>query len=383
VKNRSNTTVKRKISFIIHSLSIGGAERVVANLSRYWAEIMGWEVSVLTLTDASSDFYTLSPKVERIALGVAAQSGSLFQAIRANIRRITMLRSILRRLAPDVTIGVMSYSNVLAILSSIGLPHRVIASEHIHPPMLPLGAVWSRLRYLTYPRADYVAALTEETARWIEINCPGSKVTVIPNPVPWPLDSYEPQLRPDDVVLSSKKVLLAMGRLAPQKGFDLLLDAFSSLSDRFPEWDLVIAGEGPEHPGLEAQRAALRLNDRVHLPGRIGNAADWYERADLYVMSSRFEGFGLTLAEAMSYECPVVSFDCPSGPADIITQGIDGLLVPISQGSEGLANSMATLMMDEVRRNILGKRGTEARERFSLSSITVIWERLFNDVCKH
>ena len=136
-------------------------------------------------------------------------------------------------------------------------------------------------------------------------------------------------MKPDSVCRPGRKVLLAVGRLEVEKGFDWLIDAFSALATKYPEWDLVILGEGSLRATLEKQVQTSGLARRVFLPGRVGNVGDWYERANLYVMSSRFEGFGNTLGEAMAYGLPAVSFDCETGPRNIIRHETDGLLVPL------------------------------------------------------
>jgi len=132
-------------------------------------------------------------------------------------------------------------------------------------------------------------------------------------------------------VLGHRRIVLAVGRFTKVKGFDLLIKAFAGIAIAYADWDLVILGEGPERSDLEAQVEALGLGHRVKLPGRAGNMPDWYARADLFVMSSHFEGFPLVLVEAMAHGCPAVSFDCDTGPRDIIRDEMDGRLVrPVS-----------------------------------------------------
>ncbi len=178
------------------------------------------------------------------------------------------------------------------------------------------------------------------------------------------------------IVAINKRVALAVGRLGEEKDFALLLMAFGSLASQNPEWDLIILGDGPEREDLEQLRDGLGLKGRVHLPGRVGNPGDWYVRADIYVMSSRFEGFPNTLLEAMAYGLPAVSFDCETGPADIIRHGIDGFLVPPSEGVEGLAWAMDTLMRDENMRQRMGKEAIAVRDRFSAQRIMAEWDEV-------
>jgi glycosyltransferase involved in cell wall biosynthesis len=166
-----------------------------------------------------------------------------------------------------------------------------------------------------------------------------------------------------------------VGRLVPQKGFDLLIPAFAASAHRFPQWELVIVGDGPARAGLQAQIAAFGLTDRVFLPGRAGNIGAWYERAHAYVLPSRFEGMPNVLLEAMSHGLPVISFDCETGPGEIIRHGVDGLLVP-PQDIKALAEAMAMLMGDDELRQQLGAGAVETRLRYALPTIEAQWRSL-------
>lgn len=367
-----------KIVVFIHSLSGGGAERVAINLSRYWVE-RGHTVTILTLAGAEEDFYLPDCRVKRIALGLARDSQNAALGLWANMNRIKALRTILYQERPDVVLSLMTTANVLAILAARNLPIAVVASERIHPPQFPLGRTWECLRRWSYGWSDAIVALTSESADWLRQHTNARRVVVIPNPVLWPLPSQPPILEPHSVLPNQRKVVLGVGRLAFQKGFDILIKAFSRIARNHLDWDLVILGEGPERSALENLTSTLCLNERVYLPGLVGNISDWYKAADIYIMSSRFEGFPNTLAEALASGCPAVSFDCDTGPRDIIRHEIDGLLV--SPGDvEALSSAMTRLMDNEALRSEFAVRAVEARERFSIERIGAMWEELFNKV---
>lgn len=370
----------RSVMVVVHSMGGGGAERVTANLANHWAG-KGWSVTVVTLAPMSADFYQLHPAVSRLSLDLAGDSQTAAQGIWQNLRRVHALRRTLRICRPDVALGVMSSANVTLALAAVGLRVRVIGSEHVHPPTYPLSPLWERLRRQVYGRLDALAVLTQQTARWFEAHTRARRITVIPNAAPWPLPVHEPIVAPATVCRVGHRVLLAVGRLSEEKGFEQLLRAFSSLMKKYPEWDLVILGEGPLRAELERQVVAAQLEGRAFLPGRVGNLAQWYERADLYVMSSRYEGFGNTLAEALVHGLPAVSFDCDTGPRDIIRPEIDGLLVP-PQDVASLAAALDRLMGDAGLRSRFGGRAVEARERFSIERIAEKWEELFDEVGK-
>jgi glycosyltransferase involved in cell wall biosynthesis len=167
--------------------------------------------------------------------------------------------------------------------------------------------------------------------------------------------------------------------LESQKGFDWLIEAFSNLADEHSDWDLVILGEGPLRIALEEQVRDLDLERRILLPGRAGNMAEWYESADFYVMSSRFEGFPNTLAEAMAHGLAAVSFDCDTGPRDIIRDELDGLLVPPGDVTE-LTVALDLLMSDGLMRLRFAERAVEVKERFSMERIAGMWEKLFEEI---
>ena len=373
---KHNNTSRRRLLIHIYSMGSGGAERVTANLANYWAS-KGWEITIVTLARQELDFYELHSAVKRISLDLAGDSVTVMAGLRHNIRRVIALRGVLRQIQPDIALGMMSTANVLLALASLGLSGlRTIGSEHIHPPELPLGYLWDTLRRYTYRLLNAVTALTSDSKDWIENNTNARKISVIPNAVSYPLLAQEPRIIPK---ASERKKLLAVGRLNEQKGFDLLIESFFNLSAKYPDWDLIILGEGSLRPALEKQIRNLGLENRIFLQGRVGNLGEWYESADLFVMSSRFEGFGNTLVEAMAYGLPAVSFDCDTGPRDIIRHELDGLLVP-SGDVIALTATLDKMMSNDTLRLRLAERAIEVRERFSMEKITRLWEQLFDEV---
>jgi glycosyltransferase involved in cell wall biosynthesis len=371
--------MRQRILFFISSLSSGGAERVTANLANHWVD-KGWGVTVVTLSDGTNDFYELSPLVQRIRLGLLQESANTVVGLINNLRRVLALRQVLRQTKPQVALAMMDKANIVLSLAAWGLPNMVaLGSEHIHPPQLPLSRFWAALRRYCYGHLAAVTALTTESKDWLLYHTKVKKVVVIPNAAPWPLPTQAPLLMPQDVMPSGRKLLLAVGRLSEQKGFDLMIDAFGQIAAQHADWHLAILGEGPLRTALLAQIRQAGLEDRISLAGRAGNVGDWYQTADLYVMSSRFEGFGNTLAEALAYGVPAVSFDCDTGPRDIIRHEIDGLLVP-NGDVVALAESLNQLMRDESLRLEFGVKAIEARERFSMEKIASMWEALFTDL---
>lgn len=368
-----------KLLIFIHSLSSGGAERVTTNLANHWAA-KGWEITLVTLASKSLDFYQLDPQVRRIALDLAGDSANSALAIANNLRRIFALRRALCKVEPDVALAMMTTANILLAIAAVGLPRLVtVGSERVHPPQLPLGRLWEGLRSRCYGLLTALTVLTSESREWLLQKTSARNVSVIPNAVPWPLPIQPPLLSVQGSCSEGRKILLAVGRLNEQKGFDLLISVFAALAQRHSDWNLIILGEGNQRAALEQQVAQARLAQRIQLPGRAGNVGDWYSAADLFVMSSRFEGFPNTLVEAMAHGLPAVSFDCDTGPRDIIRHEVDGLLVPNGDVA-ALVQALGRLMADESLRRQFGANAIEARERFSIKRTAAMWEQLFEDL---
>jgi glycosyltransferase involved in cell wall biosynthesis len=367
---------KINLLVFIYSMGDGGAERVTASLTNHWAA-MGWQITLVTLAPITGDLFDLHPAIQRISLDMATESSNQLLGLWYNIGRIKALRKVLKEIRPDIALGMMTTGNVLLALASLGVASvKTIGSEHTHPPQLPLGYLWETLRSHTYGLLNAVTCLSSEGKIWIEKNTSAKNILVIPNAAIWPIARKDPLLMPGVFVKKERRLLLAAGRLATEKGYDGLIQVFSKLVVNHAEWDLVIVGEGQLRVALEQQIERLGLQNRVFLPGRAGNIGDWYERADLFVLSSHFEGFPLSLLEAMAYGLPVVSFDCDTGPRDIIRDQTDGILVRPGD-LDDLAVGLNRLMSDDSLRKKYAERAIEVREKFSISEVTGKWEKLF------
>jgi GalNAc-alpha-(1->4)-GalNAc-alpha-(1->3)-diNAcBac-PP-undecaprenol alpha-1,4-N-acetyl-D-galactosaminyltransferase len=217
----------------------------------------------------------------------------------------------------------------------------------------------------------YLVAQTEEAADYFAAEV-GDRRRVIPNPV------LQPELPDPGNGASAPKagrILVGMGRLVEEKGFSLLLRAFSKLAGKHPSWSLQIWGEGPQRGALERLSRDLNMSDRVRLPGFTNHPSEVLSRADLFAMSSLIEGFPNALCEAMACGLPVVSFNCSSGIREIIRDGVDGLLVRAADPS-ALALALDRLMDDEEGRRRLAGKALEITERFGLDKTMARWEQL-------
>ncbi|UXY14477.1 glycosyltransferase family 4 protein [Chitiniphilus purpureus] len=368
---------QRHILLLIHSMAGGGAERVTTRLASEWIK-SGHAVTILTVAGKDLDCYPIPNGVVRHALDIARDSKGMFDAIKLNIQRLVAVRRYIRKTRPDIVIGMMATAGIVAGLATFGLPCRTISAERAYPAMLPLGRLWARLRRLVYPRLSSVVVQTSAAASWMHTHVPKAAVHVIPNPIVWPLERLSPHIDPQEFVTSNVRTVLAVGRLSPEKQFSILIHAFAEAAAGLQDWQLVILGAGPERAALQALAAKLAIPDRVLFPGRAGNVADWYKRADIFVLSSLYEGFPNALVEAMASGCAVVSFDCLAGPADLVTHNHDGVLVPPDSAQEGLAAAIRALILDEGRRSALSAAALAVRERLAIAVIAAKWESIFD-----
>ncbi len=356
-----------KVCFFIWALRAAGAERVLSLLANEWSA-KGWDVLVLTMEDGQeAPFYPLDPRIEIQALDLLKDSDSLFAGITNNVRRLRTVRRAIREAKPNVVVSFIDKANALAVLATRGLGIPIVISERTDPSRRSLGRVWGTLRDLAYPRADRIVFQSQAVLDWFPEKVRARGV-VIPNPVPVP-----PAKGP--AAKGPAPRILALGRLTPVKGFDVLVRAFTAISPRFPEWRLDIHGEGAERASLEALARDLGAAGRIRFPGITDTPFEELRASDLFVLSSRVEGFPNALVEAMACGLPVVCTTFGGAALDIIRDGHDGLLVP-TEDPIALGQAMAKLMADPEARKRLGANALEVVDRFSTERVVGMW----NDV---
>lgn len=343
----------------------------MSTLANAWTDA-GHDVSLVTThDDGGRPHYELD---NRVSLRSVDPRGS---GLDKQPRIVRNLRKELRRANPDVVVSFLNYTNVIALIASRGLGCPVIVSERLDPRIIAIGPLWSTLRRITYRWAECLVVQTPTAARLLEYLAPG-RTTIIPNPVPAPPPPLDAAI---ESCIPAVPTVLAVGRLQPQKGFDLALRAMAELGPAHSDWQLVILGEGPERGALEALRDELRLGGRVHMPGRVSDTWPWLRRADIFLMSSRSEGFPNALCEAMAAGVPVISTDCLSGPSDIVTPGVDGLLVE-PENVESMAVALRTMMDSDDLRRRLAKAAPRIIERYSLENVLELWNGVLARVAR-
>ncbi|AUW57371.1 glycosyltransferase family 4 protein [Sphingobium sp. SCG-1] len=358
---------KRHIVFVVAGLGAGGAERVISVISTAWAT-RGWRVTILAFDDPNDPIYhVFDPAVTIVRRGLPAGRGPL-RSLLTQGRRIWAIRRRLAQMQPDVVVSFLTKINVLTLLATIGTRHRVIVSERNNPHAQRASPAWNALLVRLYPRAQAVIMQTKASISCVPIKA-RARMRVIHNPIFMASSSGATDL----------PVLTSVGRLTHQKGFDLLIAAFSAVARLHPAWTLRIWGEGEMRGALERQIADLGLAYRIDLPGTSRTPGAWVQQASAMVLSSRYEGFPNVLGEAMAAGLPVIAFDCDFGPSEMITHGIDGLLV--STGDVGaMAHALDQLMSDRTLRNRLGTAARAAASRFAPEKIIAQWDALIEDV---
>ena len=366
-------TNRRRLTFVIHQITAGGAERVLTLLANEFCE-KGWSVTLLTLDSGSEPaFFELHPDIQHWPLSLKREQGSWLKAVKVHILRPFLLRRAIKRSRPLAVITFIDLNNILTLVATIGLKIPIIISERVHPAFHSIGKFWSLLRQVVYKRSACLVLQTRDVRSFFSSSIQKNS-RIIPNPVLVP-EYPAPALKSG----ASSKTLLAMGRLRQQKGFDLLLKAFAPLYNKFPDWMLEIWGEGEQKKYLEDLRDELGLRNRVWFPGLAKEHYKTISAADIFVLSSRYEGFPNVLGEAMACGLPVVSFDCPSGPSDLIQDGVNGLLVSPGNILQ-LSSSMERLMTSTDLRKSLGEQAQKITEIYSLDKIVQSWEELIGEV---
>lgn len=373
-----------KLALVISSLGGGGAERVMSLLANAWVE-RGDQVTLITLASSRMDTYRLDPAVQRVALDVAGASAHVLAALGHNFVRIRALRRAIAACRADAVISFIAESNVRVLVAAAGLGVPVIVSERTFLNGHHMRGVWRTLRRWLYPRADVIVAQTRRCAAELEALV-RHRVDVIANPVSIEAVAGQSAAHADPAAprpgAATVHTLLAVGRLAPEKGFDLLIDAFAQLAARHPDWNLVIMGEGPLRIDLEQRVARHGLGGRIALPGFDAHVRAAMRCADLFVLSSRYEGFPNALLEAMAEGAPCVSFDCDTGPRELIEHGRNGWLVAPGDAS-ALVVALDALMQDAALRERLGRRARAVVTAYALPTILDQWNALVRSVSAH
>lgn len=385
---------RRKVYFVVfHAHAMGGIVRTVFNLASELVWDHGVEIiSVIRRRDRG--VFPLDPRVkltflhDEVALRKSPQRGLIHQLRQLLHRRTSWLvherefhfnkESLLldlkllrrlHRLEPGILVTTIPSVNIAAArFARRGVV--TIGQEHVN---------FTGRRHLQrkmrdhYRKLDALAVLTRGDEEDYNALLSGSRTRVhrIPNGLP-----RKQWMRAD---LDSKQVIAA-GRYSPQKGFDLLVDAYQEVAREHPDWQLRVYGKGARRGYLQRRARDLQLHNHVLFMGQTDQLDEELARSSIFVLSSRFEGFAMVVIEAMAVGLPVVSFDCPRGPSDIITDGVNGTLVP--PGDVGaLAEGILDLLENPEKRRSYSEAALQTARSYEIDAIGQVWRRTFDELC--
>jgi len=378
-----------KIVYLTPALYMaGGVERVLTLKANYFAEHFGYDITII-LTEGKGKplFYPLSDKIKVVNLDIDFEelwTCSFAKKIFVYLKKQRLFKKALTkelmRLRPDITISLLRRE--INFLNDIKDGSRKIGELHVNRANYRnfeandsncvkslFAKFWMRSLVSNLKKLDRFVVLTEEDkSAWPKLQ----NICVIPDPL-----SFSPT---QHSLLTDKRVI-AVGRYVYQKGFDLLLQAWTIIEKQFSDWELVVFGDGNREP-YEQQMKELGIDrNRCHLNGPTADIQKEYVNSSIFAFSSRFEGFGMVLVEAMACGLPVVSFACPCGPKDIVRDGEDGFLVE-NGNVDDLAQQLMKLMADDNLRTVFAHRAHQDVQRFNMEHIALRWKSLFESCVK-
>lgn len=356
----------KKVLFVISSLRGGGAERVLSVLANELSTYSDFEISILLL-DHSSKAYTLGSNVKLLTL----KKKKLYNSkIGRTLSLIKSIRESIDLYDPDIVIPFMTETSILVYLAIKG-SYPQIASEH--GVFRDRGTIINWLRSFVFKRINHIVCLNQHD--YNELRKFNKNVSIVYNPSPFEAPSISNTKR--------EPYAICVGSLDryEEKGINKLIGIWQAIVKEAPNFKLHILGGGDanNHQHLQSLIENLGLQGSVILEGFQGNLIPWYEKAEMLISASEIECLPMTLIEAQSMGCPIISFDCPYGPAEIITNNIDGVLVP-NQDLEKLTKAILYLHSNDKLRADLSNNGLINSKRFDKSVIAKKWAALINDI---
>ena len=351
----------KKIAILDFNATIlGGVERVVCGLAKSFCESGKYSVVVVSLfSSKGTSYYPLPDNVKIIHVGL--KYGSIFKYIFLQCFKLTKL---CKKEKIDIIIGTLFKTN--SFLPFVGNCKIKIGTEHITDKLTTRR--WKAMKKIFYPMLDSLVCLTKSDAKNYSYL---KNIKVIPNQLPF-IPKKQSELK--------NNVILSVGRLDYQKGFERLIEAISLIKEKCGGWQVKIIGDdGKDKEKLLEQIKKNGLEQTITILPPTDKIEDEYYNAGIYVMSSRYEGFPMVLIEAKSCGLPVVSFDCPDGPAEIIQNNVDGFLV--EEGDvEALSQAILKLIEDEDLRKKFGQEAVKNVRRFSPDNVFEMWDNLFEEL---
>lgn len=357
-----------KILFIISDLGNGGAQRVLTTLVDYFVDKLDYKITLVTYDNNVKDFYLIDERILRIKIDYKIKKNILLKYFQ-RIKRLKTIRKIIKDEKADIVVPLIVYTNMETILSAIGLNINIVAVEHSS-----YYGVKSRyiriLRIILYRLVNRVILLTERDKNIYEKHL--KNCVVIPNPI---------VLKNQKSGNERQKKLLCVGRLNKVKQFDHAIFVLSKIIKSRSDWSLTIVGSGDELNFLKNYSRQLGIYDYVNFMGSIKDIGEIYNSHSIFVLTSSHEGFPMALGEAMMDGMAVVSYDCPTGPSEMIENGKSGVLIEHNNKTK-LELAIIDLIDNKQKREFLGENATVRMKDFSLKKVGEKWNILFNNIIK-
>lgn len=370
--------------------SAGGVERVVSVKANYFADILNYDVTIIVTEGKGCDsFFYLSDKVNVINFELNFEElwhASFLKKLFLFLRKQTIYKKLLKKelikINPDFTISTLRREiNFLPYIhdgsAKIGELHvnrvnyRNLNNQDSNYIKRIFSSYWMSRFVGHLKRLDKLVVLTDSSLNdWSELN----NVLKIPDPLPFKMDDSKNNYL--------KKRVISFGRYSYEKGNDLLLQIWKIVEGKIPGWYLDIFGNGIREPYLSQMQYLGIDSSRCHLYGPTINVKNEYLNSSVFVLPSRFEGFGLVLIEAMACGLPVIAFDCENGPRSIITDGVDGYLIPPFD-IEAYAERLLLLIHNEALRKQMGENARKTAAQYDIDIIGQQWKKLFDELIRN
>jgi len=360
-------------------MSGGGAERQMSYLANH-AVATGYDCSLITLSGNTGDAYSLDPRIVRIGLDVMRQSNGIWESIRSNRNRIRLLRETILNYRPDGVVSFCDNMNIMTLAAVSGSSARhipVIISERSDPRKQHLGWFWETLRRCYYPKCSACVVQTAAVGDYLK-KIIGTSKPVHVVPTAFQLDNQEhllltPTLPFSDDTTSGKRLLYA-GRLSHEKGIDRLLAVWPALHQLFPDWRLLVAGEGAEKENWLQANASHPSAASIDWLGWVPDIRSLMASCDAFVLPSRYEGFPNALIESMNYGLPCVATDCSASIREIIVDNVSGVVV--ANDNQSLRVGLERLLENPLLREQLKKNANQAVASYSWPIVSQRWDKV-------
>lgn len=349
-----------KLAYITNGISgVGGLERVLAVKTSYLAEKLGYEICMISLNEEGvSPFYTYSSKIVFRSVNTSKNKYEYFLGI----------RRIIKEFNPDVISVCDDGLKGFFVPLWIGSKAKIIYERHTSKEMITYGKTPTLKNKISYLMMDIGSRLYDRFIVLTNYNkkqWTANNVEVIPNPLPF---------YPESVAKAENKRIIAVGKVSVEKGYELLAEAWKLIKHKYPEWRIDIYGSS-----VDSNRSALIESSSIHINKPVKDIQKAYLSSSIYVLPSRFEGFGMVLIESMACGVPCIAFDCPCGPRDIIKDGEDGFLIENGNIVQ-FAKQLSILIENVLLRKEMGKNARKNVLRYNIDAIGSKWDNLFKSL---